>query len=110
MPTTSNWYTEAGSEEGFALTETPALRLRKNKEDKVQWIVRTLRGNIQAVEVLLATNGYIAHLYPSTQGILIPWRGHMTAQRPRTSMSLSDHPGTYSFIHENMFDYMIFRP
>lgn len=91
-------------------TETPALRLRVYDEDKVQWIVQTIRANVQAVGVLLATNGYIARLHPPPQGIIIPRRGHMTARRPRTSIPQADHPGTYSFIHENKFDYMIIRP
>ena len=91
-------------------TETPALRLRKHDEDKVRWIIQTHRGNIRAEKVLLATNGYTAYLYPPLQGIIAPWRGHMTAQRPGSFISQTDHPGTYSFIHEKGFDYMIFRP
>lgn len=98
-------------EKGLNLqTETPALRLKKHKEDKVRWIVETPRGNTQADKVLLATNGYTAYLYPPLQGIIVPWRGHMTALRPGSLISQADHPGTYSFIHEKGFDYMIFRP
>lgn len=98
-------------EKGLNLqTDTPALRLEKHEEDKDRWIVHTPRGNIQAAKVLLATNGYTAHLYPPLQGVIVPWRGHMTAQRPGSCISQADYPGTYSFIHEKGFDYMIFRP
>lgn len=91
-------------------TETPALKLRKHGEDKVTWIVQTPRGNVQAEKVLLATNGYTAHLYPPLQGVIVPWRGHMTAQRPGSRISQTVHPGSYSFIHEKGYEYMIFRP
>lgn len=98
-------------EKGLNLqTETPALRLREHKKDNVRWIVQTPRGDIQAEKVLLATNGYTAYLYPALQGVIVPWRGHMTAQRPGSCISQADHPGSYSFIYEKGFDYMIFRP
>lgn len=98
-------------EKGLNLqTETPALRLRRHEEDKVRWIVQTPRGDIQAKNVLLATNGYTAYLYPPLQGIIVPWRGHMAAQRPGSCISQTVHPGTYSFIHEKGYEYMIFCP
>lgn len=43
-------------------TEASVLRFGKFEEDQGRWIVQTPRGNIQAIMVLLATNGYTAHL------------------------------------------------
>lgn len=101
-------------EKGLNLqTETPALKLVKhdaNKADNIRWTVQTPRGSIHAEKVLLATNGFTAYLYPSLQRIIIPWRGHVTAQRPGKGISQTVHPGTYSFIHQKGYEYMIFRP
>lgn len=98
-------------EKGLNLqTETPALKLRKHHEGKVRWIVQTPRGDIHAEKVLLATNGYTAYLYPRLQGVIVPWRGHMTAQRPGNQISQVFRSGTYSFIHEEGYEYMICRP
>lgn len=88
-------------------TETPALSIRRGKSG---WTIETLRGPINAEKVVLATNGYTAHLYPAAQGIIVPLRGHVTAQRPGRAMPGKGLPGTYTFTYTNAYEYMIPRP
>ncbi|MCJ1458754.1 hypothetical protein MMC28_009128 [Mycoblastus sanguinarius] len=96
-------------EKGLNLqTETPALKIT-NHEDG-QWVVNTPRGEVKAGKVLLATNGYTAHLYPKLQGVIVPLRGHMTAQRPGKRLPRDGLKTTYSFIYDDGYEYMISRP
>ncbi|MCJ1354493.1 MAG: hypothetical protein MMC33_004482 [Icmadophila ericetorum] len=88
-------------------TETPALSIKKIGQG---WIVETPRGTIEAQRVVLATNGYTAHLYPALQGKIVPLRGEVTAHRPGSSIPKAGLPTTYSFIYEDGYDYMIPRP
>jgi glycine/D-amino acid oxidase-like deaminating enzyme len=44
-------------------------------EHQESWSVKTPRGMIGASKVVLATNGYTAHLYPKLQGVIVPLRG-----------------------------------
>lgn len=88
--------------------ETPALKV--TKDEAKGWIVQTSRGNIRAKKVLLATNGYTAHLYPALQGVIVPLRGHMTGQRPGSGLPKEGLGVTYSFIYGNGYEYMISRP
>lgn len=92
-------------------TETPVLRIGKREDEQSGWNVQTERGEVKADKVILATNGYTARLYSKFQGIIVPLRGHMTAQR---SGSILEKTGwqrrTYSFIYENGYEYMIQRP
>lgn len=99
----------------LALTEglnlqcnTPATSLFPSHGDS--WSVSTPRGVITARKVILATNGYTAHLYPKLQGVVVPLRGFVTAQRPGKAMPQAGLLNTYSFIYKNGFDYMISRP
>ncbi|KAK8859613.1 FAD dependent oxidoreductase [Apiospora arundinis] len=92
-------------------TNTPATSLEKiDGNDGDSWRVNTPRGTITAQKVILATNGYTAHLLPQFQGIIVPLRGHVTAQRPGQNMPTNGLPGTYSFVHGDAYDYMIPRP
>lgn len=91
-------------------TETPVLRLGKRGDGRSGWIVHTSRGEIKVDKAILATNGYTAHLYPELQGIIVPLRGHMTVQRPGSGLPRTGLPGTYSFIYDNGYEYMIPRP
>ena len=91
-------------------TETPALKIRKRESGHRGWIVETPRGAIEAEKVVLATNGYTAHLYPPLQGVIVPLRGHMTAQRPGSGLPKDGLATTYSFIYGDGYDYMISRP
>ncbi|KAI1380455.1 FAD dependent oxidoreductase [Hypoxylon crocopeplum] len=89
-------------------TNTPALSLEKLESGG--WKVETPRGSIHARKIVLATNGYTARLWKKFQGIIVPLRGHVTAQRPGLNMPTQGLPSTYSFIYEKGYDYMIQRP
>ena len=91
-------------------TQTPACKIIKDDDEQSFWIVETPRGSIEAKNVVLATNGYTAHLYPALQGVIVPLRGHMTAQRPGSSLPKTGLSMTYSFIYEDGYEYMIPRP
>lgn len=74
------------------------------------WKVCTPRGEILAKKVVLATNGYTAHVWKPFQGAVVPLRGQITAHRPGSNMPAEGLPGTYSFIYEKGYEYMIPRP
>jgi glycine/D-amino acid oxidase-like deaminating enzyme len=75
------------------------------------WEVRTPRGTILAREVVVATNGYTAGLLDAFQGVIVPLRGQVTAQRPGSDMPLGGSlPTTYSFIYPGGYEYMVPRP
>jgi glycine/D-amino acid oxidase-like deaminating enzyme len=78
--------------------------------DGYRWVVETSRGTILARSVVLATNGYTAFLHKRFQGVIVPLRGQITAQRPGSLMPKPALASTYSFIYENGYDYMIPRP
>lgn len=88
-------------------TETPVLSIRRGESG---WTVETPRGLVNAKKVVLATNGYTAHLYPALQGIIVPLRGHVTAQRPGSAMPREGLPTTYTFTYSDAYEYMIPRP
>ncbi|KAL8795215.1 MAG: hypothetical protein Q9195_002226 [Heterodermia aff. obscurata] len=90
-------------------TETPVLKVVKNSATN-GWAVETSRGSVRTKKVILATNGYSAHLYPALQGIIVPLRGHMTAQRQGLGMPSDGLSTTYSFVYDNGYEYMIQRP
>ncbi|MCJ1481284.1 hypothetical protein MMC06_001441 [Schaereria dolodes] len=88
-------------------TETPALEIVRNDNG---WTVETSRGRVTANKVILATNGYTAHLYPALQGVIVPLRGHVTAHRPGSEILSRGLHTTYSFIYADGYEYMIPRP
>lgn len=76
-----------------------------------RWIVETERGTVKAKRVVLATNGYTAGIVPKFQGVIVPLRGQVTAQRPGRNMPFGGClPTTYSFIYDKGYEYMITRP
>lgn len=94
-------------------TNTPATSISRTADPASpgqKWMVQTSRGDIKAGKVMLATNGYTAHLYPPLQGVIVPLRGHVTAHRPGSNMPKGGLPTTYSFIYDNGYEYMIPRP
>lgn len=91
-------------------TETPALRITKPSTGHFQWAIDTPRGRIMSQKVILATNGYTAYLHPAFQSIIVPLRGHMTAQIPGTALPKDGLQTTYSFIYDNGYEYMVPRP
>jgi glycine/D-amino acid oxidase-like deaminating enzyme len=99
--------------------ETPATSIsrvnmssdqRPAGDTQYPWSITTPRGMISADKVVLATNGYAAHLYPKLQGVIVPLRGFVTAQRPGKAMPHAGLPNTYSFIYKEGYEYMIPRP
>ena len=99
---------ELAVEEGLNLqTETPALSLRREGD---AWAIETPRGVIRARQVVLATNGFTAHLLPRLQGVIVPLRGHMSAQRPGSGLPAGGLGRTYTFLDRHGYEYMIQRP
>lgn len=90
-------------------TQTAAEGLRRDEETGL-WTVRTGRGEVKARNVVLATNGYTAHLLPEMQGLIVPLRGQISAQRPGRKLAEMPLRTTYSFIYEKGYEYMISRP
>ena len=88
-------------------TETPATSISQTING---WLVTTPRGHIATKKLILATNGYTAHLWTQLQGIIVPLRGHVTAQRPGLNMPKSGLQHTYSFIYRGEYEYMVPRP
>ncbi|KAK0289370.1 hypothetical protein LTR35_002567 [Friedmanniomyces endolithicus] len=92
-------------------TTTPAESIAfTDKSGKTIWSVQTPRGCIETRNLVLATNGYTAHLVPQMQGLIVPLHGQVVAQRPGLGMPQTGLPNTYSFIHETGYEYMITRP
>ncbi|KAI1193314.1 FAD dependent oxidoreductase [Nemania serpens] len=96
-------------EKGLNLqTNTPVTGVTKLLGGGYQ--VDTPRGSIHAKRVVMATNGYTARLLRKFQGIIVPLRGHVTAQRPGLNMPTDGLSYTYSFFYKDGYDYMISRP
>ena len=90
--------------------ETPALKIERATDGEFGWMIETSRGNVKAEKVVLATNGYTAHLCPALQGVIVPLRGHVTAQKPGGGMPQSGLSSTYCFVYADGYEYMISRP
>ncbi|TVY28171.1 putative oxidoreductase [Lachnellula hyalina] len=109
-------------ERGLQLyTYTPALALTKAERGQGQGQgqdgsghgnleIKTAKGVLRARRVVLATNGYTAHLLPAFQGKIVPLRGQVTAHRPGSGLPVAGLDTTYSFIYEHGFEYMVPRP
>jgi glycine/D-amino acid oxidase-like deaminating enzyme len=75
---------------GFNLqTNTPVTSLeRANISAEIHsshiegWIVHTLRGDISAHHVLLATNAYTSYLLPQFADIIVPVKGQVSSLKP----------------------------
>lgn len=91
-------------------THTPVTSLTKKQDGCGKWEIQTPRGYILADRVVLATNGYTAHLWKPFQGAIVPLRGQITAHWPGGNMPAEGLSGTYSFIYDNGYEYMIPRP
>jgi len=102
-----------GLEKGLNLqTNTPVTSIEPlSSPSSHRWSVVTPRGSISARTCILACNGYAAHLYPRLQGVIVPLRGQMSAQRPGAGLPYGGSlPTTYSFIYADGYEYMIPRP
>ena len=93
-------------------TNTPVKSIVRVKADgqDAHWLVNTNRGTILARTLVLATNGYTAHLYPPLQSTIVPFRGIITAQRPGRNLPQTGLPTSFSYIYDQGFEYMITRP
>ena len=91
-------------------TDTSATAVTRSDKDSFDWMVHTSRGTVYAKKAVLATNGYTAYLLPAVQGVIVPFRGHMTAQRPGKSLPKNGLRTTYSFIYNDGYEYMVSRP
>ncbi|KAH0087356.1 FAD dependent oxidoreductase, partial [Aureobasidium melanogenum] len=92
-------------------TNTPVEGIEPAKDfnsEAPRWTAKTSRGSVETANLVLATNGYTAHLLPQMQGIIVPLRGQITAQRPGSKLPGLDT--TYSFIYAQGYEYMITRP
>ncbi|KAI0505891.1 FAD dependent oxidoreductase [Xylaria bambusicola] len=95
--------------EGLNLqTNTPVTSVDRLPEGGYK--VETPRGTVTARRVIMATNGYTAHLLKRFQGHIVPLRGHVTAQRPGLNMPQGGLENTYTFSYGKGYDYMIPRP
>ncbi|KAI7287416.1 FAD dependent oxidoreductase [Hortaea werneckii] len=92
-------------------TKTPAKSLTwSSGSGGGTWSVQTPRGRISTSNLILATNGYTAHLLPQFQGLIVPLHGQVVAQRPGLGLPQHGLTHTYSFIHETGYEYMMTRP
>lgn len=92
-------------------TFTPVTSIQKLEPGI--WTAMTTRGVITTKNMILATNGYTAHLLPQMQTKIVPLRGQVTAHRPGPNLAQLHPDGlplTYSFIYSNGYEYMIPRP
>lgn len=91
-------------------TSTAAQYIARPFGSRSGWTVATPRGSIVTSNLVLATNGYTAHLLPQMQGLIVPLHGQVVAQRPGSKLPQIGLEETYSFIHESGYEYMITRP
>jgi glycine/D-amino acid oxidase-like deaminating enzyme len=92
-------------------TFTPVTKIQKLEPGI--WTAVTPRGTMTTKNLILATNGYTAHLLPHMQTKIVPLRGQVTAHRHGPKLA-GIHPDglplTYSFIYTTGYEYMIPRP
>lgn len=92
-------------------TNTPANGISHSTVNgQAIWTVQTLRGSITTPNLVLATNGYTAHILPELQGLIVPLHGQVVAQRPGSGLPQTGMEHTYSFIYKSGYEYMITRP
>jgi glycine/D-amino acid oxidase-like deaminating enzyme len=76
-----------------------------------RWTVATPRGTISTPNVLLATNGYTAHLLPdSFRSLIVPVQGQMSALQPPDMMLGKSLEHDYTFLGKEQDDYLVQRP
>lgn len=74
------------------------------------WEIHASLSIVRTQNVVMATNGYAAHLLPAMQGLIVPMRGLLTAQIPGPKAKFpTPLPTTYSFIYKQGYEYMIPR-
>ncbi|KAI1635131.1 FAD dependent oxidoreductase [Biscogniauxia mediterranea] len=109
---------------GLTRAETPSGTMTTTTT--TTWTLHTPRGTLTARQVLLATNGYTAHLLPALADLIVPTRGQVAALKPPTppsssSSELSTAPPPLDIGHTFYFmgepdapyerdDYLVQRP
>ncbi|KAF1992675.1 FAD dependent oxidoreductase [Amniculicola lignicola CBS 123094] len=95
-------------------TTTPVNEVRSSTKTGAgapKYDVQTPHSIISTDSVIFATNGYTPYLLSPFQGLIVPLRGQITAQRPGKATTLpSPLRTTYSFIYKSGYEYMIPRP
>ncbi|KAI0427343.1 FAD dependent oxidoreductase [Xylaria sp. FL1042] len=85
-------------------TNTPVTRLERREG---AWVTHTPRGEIQAKEVLLTTNGYTSYLLPGLTDVIVPVRGQICALEPPSGAIQLPH--SYVWTKEASDQYLIHR-
>jgi len=79
--------------------------------DSPRWVTHTPRGEIRAVNVVLATNAYTSHLLPEFADLIVPCRGQMSALVPPPDASGENRlTSSHGFMGDGQDDYLIQRP
>ncbi|KAL1862271.1 hypothetical protein Plec18170_001096 [Paecilomyces lecythidis] len=94
-------------------THTPVTNIEDIGGKNARKLVCTPRGNIAALHVVLATNGYTSHILPDFQSLIVPMRCEMSALHPpEGSERLSNSYGMAGFEGDNPehLDYLVQRP
>jgi glycine/D-amino acid oxidase-like deaminating enzyme len=68
-------------------TNTPVTSIHPSTNDSHNstWYANTPRGNISTTNLILATNGYTAHLLPEMQGLIVPCTGKSWPKDPASN-------------------------
>lgn len=74
------------------------------------FLLNSSRGDIQAAQVVHATDGFVANLIPGLVGKAFPIRGHMSAQRAGKSFPNYNGEISWSFVGSKGYDYVSQRP
>ncbi|EKJ76169.1 hypothetical protein FPSE_03644 [Fusarium pseudograminearum CS3096] len=98
---------EANDSSVFNLqTKTPVERIQRTGDS---WILHTPRGQIEAKNVILATNAYTSHLLPKLTGLIVPVRGQVAALTPSSGSSPLEHSHVW-WTPTGGDDYLVQRP
>jgi glycine/D-amino acid oxidase-like deaminating enzyme len=85
-------------------TNTPMTRLERRG---AEWVAHTLRGEVRAKEVLLATNAYTSYVLPGLTDIIVPVRGQVCALEPPPGAAQLPH--SYVWVTDAGDQYLIHR-
>jgi glycine/D-amino acid oxidase-like deaminating enzyme len=94
-------------------TGTPVLSISPshNSGTDGRWTLTTPRGTISTPHILVATNGYTAHLLPdSFRSLIVPVQGQMSALTPPERMLGRPLEHDYLFAGKEQDDYLVQRP
>ncbi|CAF3562320.1 hypothetical protein SNK03_003604 [Fusarium graminearum] len=87
-------------------TKTPVERIQRTGDS---WTLHTPRGQIEAKNVIIATNAYTSHLLPKLTGLIVPVRGQVAALTPSSGSSPLEHSHVW-WTSAGGDDYLVQRP